>query len=216
MARAVNSLETARRATVRESRRAALPAAQYADRLRNTQLKNTRPYRGGLNSLASQPKASVFKGSTGKETSSTRSQVEHSKVRCSKPRSPGEIPANPILCLQVGHIGRSTMEDLRIPVHRRIDIHFSKGRSVRCPTHEVNNGPSWAQAAFVLPTLKARPIIEDSCAASPAAPRNVDPHCALLCKLPREQIMKLPFGRCCLRAAMTDLAHHRLLAILAD
>ena len=154
MARAVNSLETARRATVRESRRAALPAAQYADRLRNTPLKNTRPYRGGLNSLASQPKASVFKGSTGKETSSTRSQVEHSKVRCSKPRSPGEIPANPILCLQVGHIGRSTMEDLRIPVHRRIDIHFSKGGSVRCPTHGVNNGPSWAEAAFVLPTLR--------------------------------------------------------------
>ena len=82
------------------------------------------------------------------ETFSTRWQVEHSKVRCSKPRFPGEIPANPILCLQVGHIGRSRMENLRIPVHRRIDIHFSKGRSVRCPTHGVNNGPRSAQAAL--------------------------------------------------------------------
>jgi hypothetical protein len=75
------------------------------------------------------------------ETFSTRWQVEHSKVRSSKPRFPGEIPANPILCLQVGHIGRSRMENLRISVHKRIDIHISKGRSVRCPTHGVNNGP---------------------------------------------------------------------------
>jgi hypothetical protein len=40
-----------------------------------------------------------------------RWQVRHSKVRSSKPRLPGEIRANPILCLQVRHIGRSTMED---------------------------------------------------------------------------------------------------------
>jgi hypothetical protein len=187
MARAVNSLETARRATVRESRWAALPAAQHADRLRNTPLKNTRPYLGGLNSLASQPKASVFKGSTGKETSSTRSQVEHSKVRCSKPRSPGEIPANPILCLQVGHIGRSTMEDLRIPVHWRIDIHFSKGRSVRCPTHGVNIGPNWAQAAFVLPTLKARPIIG-------VLPRPAEQQGLLMLHRARDLLMRQGFG----------------------
>ena len=36
----------------------------------------------------------------------------HSKVRSSKPRWPGEIRANPILCLQVGHNGRSAMEIL--------------------------------------------------------------------------------------------------------
>jgi hypothetical protein len=40
-----------------------------------------------------------------------RRQVLHSKVRSSKPRLPAEIRANPILCLQVGHIGRSTMEN---------------------------------------------------------------------------------------------------------
>ncbi len=43
-----------------------------------------------------------------------RWQVLHSKVRSSKPRSPGEIRANPILCLQVRHIGRSTVDELRI------------------------------------------------------------------------------------------------------
>jgi len=65
--------------------------------------------RGGLSSLASQPTASVFSGSMAMETFSMRWQVRHSKVRSSKPRLPGEIRANPILCLQVGHIGRSTL-----------------------------------------------------------------------------------------------------------
>ena len=36
----------------------------------------------------------------------------HSKVRSSMPRLPGEIRASPILCLQVGHDGRSAMEVL--------------------------------------------------------------------------------------------------------
>jgi hypothetical protein len=45
------------------------------------------------------------------EIFSIRWQVRHSKVRSSKPRVPGEILANPILWLQEGHIGRSTMED---------------------------------------------------------------------------------------------------------
>jgi hypothetical protein len=67
-------------------------------------------YCGRFNSLASQPRASVFIGSTGKETFSTRWQVEHSNVRSSKPRFPGEIRANPNLCLQVGHIGRTIVE----------------------------------------------------------------------------------------------------------
>jgi len=43
-----------------------------------------------------------------------RWQVRQSKVRSSKPRSPGEIRASPILCLQMIHIGRSTMDDIRI------------------------------------------------------------------------------------------------------
>jgi hypothetical protein len=52
------------------------------------------------------------------ETFSVRWQVAHSKVRTSTPRSPAEIRANPILCLQTGHIGRSTMElELRITHH---------------------------------------------------------------------------------------------------
>jgi hypothetical protein len=46
-----------------------------------------------------------------------RWQVRHSKVRSSKPRSPGEIRVTPILCLQVRHIGRSTMDDIRIARH---------------------------------------------------------------------------------------------------
>jgi len=69
-------------------------------------------YRGGLSSLAIQPTASVFRGSMGKETFWIRWQVLHSKVRSSKPRLPGEIRANPILCLQVGHDGRSAIEML--------------------------------------------------------------------------------------------------------
>ena len=48
----------------------------------------------------------------GKESFWIRRQVLHSKVRSSKPRWPGEIRANPILCLQVGHNGRSAMEIL--------------------------------------------------------------------------------------------------------
>jgi hypothetical protein len=39
-----------------------------------------------------------------------RWQVEHSNVRSSKPLSPGEIRPSPILCLQVGHDGRSITE----------------------------------------------------------------------------------------------------------
>jgi hypothetical protein len=47
-----------------------------------------------------------------------RWQVRHSKVRSSRPGLPGEILANPILWLQVRHIGRSTIEDeLRIAPH---------------------------------------------------------------------------------------------------
>jgi hypothetical protein len=48
----------------------------------------------------------------GIETFSMRWQVAHSKVRCSKPGLATKIPTNPILCLQVGQDGRSTMEDI--------------------------------------------------------------------------------------------------------
>ena len=63
--------------------------------------------RGGLSSPANHPTASVCIGSTDMETCSVRSQVEHSNVRTSKPRSPGEMRASAIRCLHVGHIGRS-------------------------------------------------------------------------------------------------------------
>jgi len=49
-------------------------------------------------------------GSTGNETFTIRWQLLHSKVRSSRPRLPGEIRVSPILCLQVGHDGRSAME----------------------------------------------------------------------------------------------------------
>jgi hypothetical protein len=48
----------------------------------------------------------------GKEIFWIQWQVLHSKVRSSTPRLPGEIRANPILCLQVGHDGRSAVEVL--------------------------------------------------------------------------------------------------------
>ena len=61
-----------------------------------------------------------------------RWQVLHSKVRRSNPRSPGEIRPKPILCLQVGHIGRSTVEnEVRISRHpsARICIAETRGLS---------------------------------------------------------------------------------------
>ena len=46
----------------------------------------------------------------------------HSNIRSSKPRWPAEIPANPILCLQVGQDGRSVMADeIRITQHSHPD-----------------------------------------------------------------------------------------------
>lgn len=63
-------------------------------------------YRGGFNSPASQPTASVFIGSTVKDITSVRSQAEHSNVRSSNPRSPRETRANAIRCLHTGHMGR--------------------------------------------------------------------------------------------------------------
>src|SRR6266480_3744030 len=48
---------------------------------------------GGRSSPASQPMASLFIGSTGNDTFSTRSQVLHSNVRSSKPPVPGEMRA---------------------------------------------------------------------------------------------------------------------------
>ena len=60
-----------------------------------------------------------------------RWQVEHSNVRSSKPLSPGEIRPSPILCLQVGHDGRSITEmgtrTTQTP-GTDPDINFSRGR----------------------------------------------------------------------------------------
>jgi hypothetical protein len=67
----------------------------------------TQAHRGGFNSPASQPTASVFIGSTANDAVSVRSQVEHSNVRFSNPDLPGEMRANAIRCLHTGHIGRS-------------------------------------------------------------------------------------------------------------
>ena len=100
---------------------------------------------GGFSSPASQPTASVFKGSMGKETSSVRWHVLHSKVRRSNPRSPGEIRARPILCLQVGHIGRSTVgNELRISLHPGQAYAFphSGARFCLAAAQYAFNGPS--------------------------------------------------------------------------
>jgi hypothetical protein len=72
--------------------------------------KATDAHRGGFNSPANQPTASVFIGSTAKDATSVHPQVEHSKVRFSNPALPGEMRANLIRCLHTVHIGRSLMD----------------------------------------------------------------------------------------------------------
>ena len=78
--------------------------------------------RGGRSSLASQPTAWVCMGSMETLILSVRSQVEHSNVRSSKPRVPGEMRAKAILCLHEGHIGRSLIR-LPIPAPRTTKPH---------------------------------------------------------------------------------------------
>ena len=58
-------------------------------------------------------------------------------MRSSTPGLPGEIRANPILCLQVGHDGRSAMEAL-IPTSCANDRRDQEFRSVRLPTLSDN------------------------------------------------------------------------------
>jgi len=88
------------------------------------------------------------------ETFSVRWQVRHSKVRSSKPLLPGEIRASPILCLQVRHIGRSTLSDeIRISQTRENDMHFSTNWSVRSPTFGQNFGASPKKAAGTAPKI---------------------------------------------------------------
>jgi hypothetical protein len=65
-------------------------------------------------------------------------QVRHSKVRSSKPRSPGEIRTNPILCLQVRQVGRSTMDDIRTAQPPLKPMCFSRCWSARFPTFYQN------------------------------------------------------------------------------
>jgi hypothetical protein len=69
-----------------------------------------------------------------RESFSVRWHVAHSNVRTSMPRSPGETRANPILCLQTGHIGRSTKEEALRITPTENDRHFRKFWSVRQPT----------------------------------------------------------------------------------
>jgi hypothetical protein len=71
--------------------------------------------RGGRSSLASQPTASVFRGSTDIESCSVRPQVEHSNVRISKQRGAGAIRASAIRCLHARHIGRSLVGLIMTP-----------------------------------------------------------------------------------------------------
>jgi hypothetical protein len=122
---------------------------------------------GGFSSLAIQPTASVFIGSTGIETFSKRRQVAHSKVRCSKPNLPGEIRANPILCLQVGQDGRSAIEDTI-----RITLPQSGWHQSRAPTdrkkydqHHYDGECKPPNGEPVTPTAR-RPV-------APAPRRNV-------------------------------------------
>src|SRR5258705_2877545 len=82
-------------------------------------------YRGGLSSLAIQPTASVFKGSTGKEIFRIQWQVLHSKVRSSRPPLPGDIRVNPLPCLQVGHDRRSAMELLITTPHSQTNDRYA-------------------------------------------------------------------------------------------
>lgn len=92
----------------------------------------TPAHRGGFNSPASQPTASVFIGSTANDAVSVRSQVEHLNVRVSNPDLPGEMRANAIRCLHTGHIGRSLIHAV-IHCPQRILIYPN-------PIFETTNG----------------------------------------------------------------------------
>lgn len=86
-----------------------------------------------------------------------RSQVEHSKVRSSKPRFPGEIRVNPNLCLQVGHIGRTLFEAISLTVPHDHEVSDScdalstSNRSWRMAMAETRgiNPPTMQAAVFI-------------------------------------------------------------------
>ena len=108
--------------------------------------------RGRRSSLASQPTASLFMGSTGIETFSVRSQVEHSKVRSSNPRSPKETRANIILCLHTGHIGRSFSElmGLSPAIEARV---YARSRATSINRKAVSCS-NWCESAQGVRTLQ--------------------------------------------------------------
>jgi hypothetical protein len=88
-----------------------------------------------------------------------RSQVAHSNVRTSIPRSPAETRANPILCLQTGHIGRSIMEiELRITLHPLKPYAFQQNFIVRQPTLESEILPQASSASAVACGVPARTV----------------------------------------------------------
>jgi hypothetical protein len=88
-----------------------------------------------------------------------RWQVAHSNVRTSTPRSPAETQANPILCLQTGHIGRSIMEiALRITLHPLKPYAFQRNFIVRQPTLGSAILPQASSAGAVACGVPARTV----------------------------------------------------------
>jgi hypothetical protein len=103
----------------------------------------------------------------GIETFSMRWQVAHSKVRCSKPGLATEIPANPILCLQVRQDGRSAIEDavrITLPQGRRHQLRAPIDQK-KHDQHHYNGECKPPNGEPITPTAR-RPI-------APATWRNV-------------------------------------------
>ncbi|GIQ74909.1 hypothetical protein BraRD5C2_33500 [Bradyrhizobium sp. RD5-C2] len=93
---------------------------------------------GGFNSLASQPAASLYIGSKDIESISVRTQVEHSNVRSSSSRSPGEMRAKAIRCLRAGHIGRSLVKAI---IYKSLTSIMIQGQSLRFRDVGQSNSP---------------------------------------------------------------------------
>jgi hypothetical protein len=72
-----------------------------------------------------------------------RSQVEHSNVRSSNPRVPGEMRLSAILCLHVGHIGRSlTKSPITVP-------HEITGKTELAVLHLSSIGRCFSSAVLI-------------------------------------------------------------------
>ena len=118
-------------------------------------------------------------GSTGKETFRIQWQVLHSKVRSSAPRLPGEIRANPILCLQVGHDGRSAMEVLITTQHSEPTIGAIRSFGLYayglCPTkfwHNSLEAGSHTKKSELVPQVTGGCVTGTALALKPPYPRR--------------------------------------------